>query len=89
MTSTIAFSTGTLIPIISEQGDGTIAWQFSRTFIGCNVLDFDYKKYQKVGVTVIGISTDSVESHKKFVDKMGIPYVLLSDPESEVSTIMG
>ena len=34
-------------------------------------------------VKVIGISPDDVDSHKKFCNKMGINYVLLSDTEKE------
>ncbi|QLH08556.1 thioredoxin-dependent thiol peroxidase [Candidatus Nitrosotenuis sp. DW1] len=49
----------------------------------------EYKKFQKHGIEIIGISTDDVESHKKFVDKMNIPYVLLSDPEAEVCKKFG
>ena len=30
---------------------------------------------------VIGISKDSVASHKKFEQKYGLPFVLLSDPD--------
>lgn len=49
----------------------------------------EYKKFQKHGIEIIGISTDDVVSHKKFVDKMNIPYVLLSDPEAEVCKKFG
>lgn len=49
----------------------------------------EYKKFQKHGIEIIGISKDDVESHKKFVDKMNIPYVLLSDPEAEVCKKFG
>ena len=33
------------------------------------------------GVTVIGISKDSVASHQKFAQKYELPFLLLSDPE--------
>jgi peroxiredoxin Q/BCP len=33
---------------------------------------------------VVGVSKDSIESHNKFADKFKLPYVLLSDPQSEV-----
>lgn len=33
---------------------------------------------------MIGISTDSVESHKSFRDKYDFPFRLLSDPDGEV-----
>ncbi len=49
----------------------------------------EYKRFQKHGIEIIGISKDDVESHKKFVDKMNIPYVLLSDPEAEVCKKFG
>ena len=49
----------------------------------------DYKKFQKEGIEIIGISPDDVESHKKFCDKMGIKYPLLADTEKEVSKKFG
>ena len=49
----------------------------------------DYKKFQKEGIEIIGISPDNVESHKKFCDKMGIKFVLLADVDKEVSKTFG
>jgi len=49
----------------------------------------DYKKFQKAGIEIIGISPDDVESHKKFCKKMAIPYTLLADPSKEVSKKFG
>ena len=40
-----------------------------------------YPQYQEKGAIVIGISKDSVASHKKFEEKYGLPFTLLSDPE--------
>lgn len=40
-----------------------------------------YPQYQEKGAKVIGISKDSVASHKKFEEKYGLPFTLLSDPE--------
>ena len=48
-----------------------------------------YKKFQKVGVEIIGISKDDVESHKKFCEKMKIPYILLADTKTTVSKLFG
>jgi thioredoxin-dependent peroxiredoxin len=33
---------------------------------------------------VLGVSKDSIDSHNKFAAKFNLPYVLLSDPNSEV-----
>ena len=40
-----------------------------------------YEEFQRLGVTVIGISKDSVASHVKVAEKYNLPFVLLSDPE--------
>ncbi|NDB33500.1 MAG: thioredoxin-dependent thiol peroxidase [Nitrososphaeria archaeon] len=85
---------GKLVKSSEFKGKKFVVYFYPRDFTpGCTIeadeFSKEYKKFQKIGVTVIGISTDSVESHKKFVDKMGIPYVLLSDPESEVSKKFG
>ena len=39
---------------------------------------------EKSGAVVLGISKDSVDSHKKFADKFHLPFVLLSDPKADV-----
>ena len=41
----------------------------------------NFDEYVKQGITVIGISKDSVESHVKFATKQELPFILLSDPE--------
>lgn len=40
-----------------------------------------YPQFREKGAAVLGISKDSVASHKKFEEKYGLPFVLLSDPE--------
>lgn len=37
--------------------------------------------FREKGAAVIGVSKDSVASHKKFEEKYGLPFTLLSDPE--------
>jgi peroxiredoxin Q/BCP len=49
----------------------------------------DYKKFQKEGIEVIGISPDDVDSHKKFCNKMGIQFPLLADVDKEISQKFG
>ena len=40
-----------------------------------------YPQYLEKGAVVIGISKDTVASHKKFEEKYNLPFVLLADPE--------
>jgi thioredoxin-dependent peroxiredoxin len=41
-------------------------------------------RFKKAGVTVFGVSRDSLASHEKFRDKMGYPFALLSDEDERV-----
>jgi peroxiredoxin Q/BCP len=38
----------------------------------------------KKGGVVVGVSTDSVSSHKRFADKFGLPFPLASDEKKEL-----
>ncbi len=40
-----------------------------------------YEEFQARDVIVIGISKDSISSHKKFAEKHNLPFILLADPE--------
>ena len=40
-----------------------------------------YPQFMEKGAVVIGVSKDSVASHKKFEEKFGLPFTLLSDTE--------
>ncbi len=40
-----------------------------------------FEEFRRIDAVVIGISKDSVASHKKFAEKYDLPFLLLSDPE--------
>ena len=48
----------------------------------CSIRD-NYAKLQTMAV-ILGVSADSVESHKQFAEKYHLPFTLLSDPKKEV-----
>lgn len=43
-----------------------------------------YPQFQEKGAAVIGVSKDTVASHRRFADKYNLPFILLADPEKEV-----
>lgn len=47
------------------------------------------KKFQDLGVTVIGISKDSVDSHDRFKAKHKLKVTLASDPETKIAQDYG
>lgn len=48
-----------------------------------------WKELKKLGVTVLGVSPDSVASHKKFCDKEKLNFPLLADEKREVVNAYG
>lgn len=40
-----------------------------------------YPQFEEKGAVIIGVSKDSVKSHKNFETKYNLPFTLLSDPE--------
>ncbi|MCX7797343.1 MAG: thioredoxin-dependent thiol peroxidase [Melioribacter sp.] len=49
----------------------------------CDFRD-NFPNFEKINVVVIGVSPDSVDSHKKFKEKYNLPFILLSDEKKEV-----
>jgi len=43
-----------------------------------------YPQFREKGAVVLGVSKDSVSSHKKFEEKYGLPFTLLADPDLTV-----
>ncbi|NNE68089.1 MAG: peroxiredoxin [Pyrinomonadaceae bacterium] len=54
----------------------------------CSVRD-NWSDYQETGAVVVGISTDSVESHSGFADEYDLPLPLLADVNGKVSKMYG
>ena len=54
----------------------------------CNLRD-NFSTLQNAGFEVLGVSTDPVKSHRKFVDKYSLPFRLLADTEKQVVETFG
>ena len=48
-----------------------------------------FEEFKKRDIVVIGISKDSVESHRKFAEKHALPFILLADQELQVIKAYG
>jgi peroxiredoxin Q/BCP len=49
----------------------------------------NYDELTKLGAEVLGVSAQSVESHKSFADHYGLPFILLSDEDNKVRKLYG
>jgi len=54
----------------------------------CNFRD-NIKKLESLGAVVIGVSPDDLKSHDRFINKYGLPFLLLSDPDHKVAELYG
>ena len=54
----------------------------------CNLRD-NYDALIKAGYNVVGVSKDSVASHKKFMDKHSLPFTLLADTTTQMQQDFG
>jgi len=54
----------------------------------CSFRD-QYEDFRDVNAEVIGISQDSVDSHKSFSTNRKLPFILLSDPSNTVRHLYG
>ena len=48
-----------------------------------------YPQFREKGAVILGVSRDTVASHKKFEEKYGLPFILLSDPDRKVTEAYG
>jgi peroxiredoxin Q/BCP len=54
----------------------------------CNFRD-DYSAYVDAGITILGVSPDTVKSHQKFREKFNLPFSLLADENHKVAEAYG
>jgi len=53
------------------------------TIEACTLRD-NYPHFQKIDAVILGVSTDSVASHGKFVQKFNLPFTLLADNDQKI-----
>jgi peroxiredoxin Q/BCP len=54
----------------------------------CSFRD-QYEDFKDLGAEVIGISSDSIASHEKFIQKYKLPFILLSDSDKKIRSLFG
>lgn len=54
----------------------------------CSFRD-QYEDFKNLGAEVVGISSDSIASHEKFVQQYQLPFILLSDNDKKIRKLFG
>jgi thioredoxin-dependent peroxiredoxin len=48
-----------------------------------------FAEFHRLGVEILGVSVDPVKSHKSFVQKYELPFILLADPDKHLVEAYG
>jgi len=85
---------GVIVKSSDLKGKWTIIYFYPKDNTpGCSTEAIEFSYYKKdmedVGVKIIGISRDSIESHKKFIEKKSLTIELLSSEESDMTEKYG
>lgn len=87
-------SGGATISLSDLKGKAVVLYFYPRddtpgcTKEACGFRD-DYDAFVKAGAVVLGVSTDPVKSHDKFVKKFKLPFPLLADPDQKIVNTYG
>ena len=86
---TLADQNGTPHTLSEYKGQKVILYFYPKdmtsgcTSQACSFRDL-YPQFREKGAAVLGVSKDSVASHKRFEEAHGLPFTLLSDPDLQV-----
>lgn len=92
---TLPSATGEMVSLASFRGKSDVVLFFypkDETAVctkeACSFRD-SYEAFQEAGAEVIGISSDSAESHQRFASRNRLPFLLLSDTDGQVRARYG
>ncbi|GAC91606.1 peroxiredoxin [Anoxybacillus flavithermus NBRC 109594] len=87
---TLPASNGENVTLSQFRGKYTVLYFYPKdmtpgcTTEACEFRD-QYEVFTELGAVVIGISPDSIERHKKFIEKHRLPFLLLADEKQDVA----
>jgi peroxiredoxin Q/BCP len=91
---TVTTSGGGKISLADYLGKNVILYFYPRddtpgcTKEACAFRD-EFAQFKKKGAVVFGVSTDSVKTHDKFVEKFKLPFTLLADEDKKIVEAYG
>ena len=90
----LATSDGSQVSLKDYKGKWVVLYFYPKDMTsGCTIeaknFQRDLSKYEQAGVTVLGVSVDSPDSHKQFCVKEGLTFKLLADPGGKVAAEYG
>lgn len=91
---TLANDEGKQVSLKQFLGKWVVLYFYPKDFTsGCTIEARNFKRdsasYEKANAVILGVSMDSVDSHKSFCEKEGLSFKLLADTDKKVSEMYG
>lgn len=91
---TLSSQEGNQVSLKDFRGKWVVLYFYPKDFTsGCTIeahnFQRDQAEYAKRGIVILGVSVDSVDSHKQFCTKEGLNFKLLADTDKKVSEAYG
>ncbi|MGC2638558.1 MAG: peroxiredoxin [Acidobacteriaceae bacterium] len=88
-TFTLPNQEGTPVSLDSYKGKWVVLYFYPKDMTtGCTIeahnFQRDLAKYQALNAVILGVSVDTVDSHKQFCTKDSLTFTLLADPDKKV-----
>lgn len=85
---------GETVKLSSFRGTNVVLYFYPKDMTpGCTTEACDFRdqiqQFNEVDAVIVGISPDPVERHQKFVEKHGLPFLLLADTDHEAAEAYG
>jgi thioredoxin-dependent peroxiredoxin len=91
---TLTAHNGETVTLSNLKGKNVVLYFYPKDMTpGCTTeaCDFrdQYEQFAELNAVILGVSPDPVERHQKFVDKYGLPFLLLADTDHQVAEAYG
>jgi thioredoxin-dependent peroxiredoxin len=91
---TLEANNGELVKLSSFLGKNVVLYFYPKDMTpGCTTEACDFRdqheNFQGLDAVILGISPDPIARHVKFVEKHGLPFLLLADPDHKVAEAYG
>lgn len=83
-------SGGQTIQLSDYRGKNIVLYFYPKDMTpGCTTEACDFRDrhedFSKLNTVILGVSPDPISKHEKFIEKHGLPFILLSDEEQELA----
>ncbi|MCK6255767.1 thioredoxin-dependent thiol peroxidase [Fictibacillus sp. KIGAM418] len=91
---TLPASNGEDVKLSDFQGENVVLYFYPKDMTpGCTAQACDFRdkhdEFKDLDAVILGVSTDPLARHEKFIDKYGLPFLLLADEEHEAAELFG